>query len=211
MVVSAGGADSSIVWRPSDSRAAHANLTRFMAYVNARHSLELNDYPQLYDWSIASPADFWAAIASFSDVKADWGEGPALERRERMPEARFFPTARLNFAENVLAYRDSRPALIFRNERGKRAEMSFAELYCEVARVANGLVAMGVSSGDRVAGFIRKHSGGRRCRARDCELRCNLVVVFARFWSTGGARPLRANQTESPDLRRWLPLRRQGF
>ena len=71
-----------------------------------------------------------------------------------MPGARFFPGARLNFAENLLRYRDAQPALVFRNECGTRRELSYRQLYAEVARVAAGLKAAGVVAGDRVAAFM---------------------------------------------------------
>ncbi len=71
-----------------------------------------------------------------------------------MPGARFFPNARLNFAENLLKFDDEQPALVFRNERGTRRVLSYRELRAEVARIADGLRAAGVGPGDRVAGFM---------------------------------------------------------
>src|ERR1700722_12535807 len=71
-----------------------------------------------------------------------------------MPGARFFSGARLNFAENLLRYEDAYPALVFRNERGARRELSYRQLHDEGARVADGLKAAGVVAGDRVAAFM---------------------------------------------------------
>jgi acetoacetyl-CoA synthetase len=142
------------LWRPSAARIADANLTRFTRCVNARRGLQLGDYTDLYAWSLAASAEFWSELAHFAAVRADWGTGPALEAPERMPGARFFPGARLNFAENLLRYEDEQPAIIFRNERGVRRTLSYRELRAEVARVASGLRAAGVRAGDRVAGFL---------------------------------------------------------
>src|SRR5690349_23360785 len=108
------------LWRPSAARIAAANLTRFTRCVNARRGLTIGDYTELYAWSIESPADFWSELARFAAVRADWGNGPVLESPQRMPGARFFPGARLNFAENLLRYDDGREAIVFRNERGAR-------------------------------------------------------------------------------------------
>ena len=142
------------IWTPSPERIADANLTRFITCVNARRSLELTGYRDLYAWSVAQPGDFWTELARFADVRADWGKGPAIEQPQRMPAARFFASARLNFAENLLRLRDRQPAIVFRNERGMRRELSYAELHEEVARVAAGLKAAGVGVGDRVGAFL---------------------------------------------------------
>ncbi len=142
------------LWRPSAERIANANLTRFMRCVTARTGTQLADYEATYAWSLGSPAQFWSELARFADVRADFGSGPVIEHPGQMPGARFFPGARLNFAENLLKFADDHPALIFRNERGARRVLSGRELRAEVARVAAGLIAAGVVAGDRVAGYL---------------------------------------------------------
>ena len=142
------------IWRPSPSRVAASNLTRFMECVNARRAMTLTSYASLYDWSSTRPDEFWSELARFAGVIADWGAGPAIENPTAMPGARFFPGARLNFAQNLLRHRDERTALIFSNERGGRRSLSYRQLAEEVARVASGLRAGGVTAGDRVAGFL---------------------------------------------------------
>jgi acetoacetyl-CoA synthetase len=141
------------IWTPSLFRIADANLTRFMSFAAARGAPDA-DYESLYRWSIERPADFWEALWRFAPVIGDRGEGPALEHGERMPGARWFPGASLNFAENLLAGPDGEPAIVFRNERGARRELSWAELREEAGRIAAGLSADGVGPGDIVAGFL---------------------------------------------------------
>jgi acetoacetyl-CoA synthetase len=142
------------IWRPSPTRIADANLTRFTRCVNARKGSSLGDYSDLYAWSVEQPAEFWTELARFADVRADWGTGPVIENPGQMPGARFFPNARLNFAENLLKFHDEQPALVFRNERGTRRALSYRELRDQVARVADGLKTAGVVAGDRVAGLV---------------------------------------------------------
>src|SRR5882762_8350200 len=142
------------LWRPSPTRIADANLTRFMGCVNARRGTQLREFGELYAWSLAEPGHFWSELARFADVRAEWGTGAVIEHPGRMPGARFFPGARLNFAANLLKFDDDQPALVFRNERGMRRTLSYRELRTQVARVAEGLRAAGVVAGDRVAGFL---------------------------------------------------------
>jgi acetoacetyl-CoA synthetase len=142
------------LWRPSAARIADANLTRFMRCVNARRGTALGEYQELHEWSVTQPEAFWSELARFADVRAEWGTGAVLEQPRRMPGARFFPGAQLNFAANLLKFDDEQPALVFRNERGAHRALSYRELRAEVARVAAGLKQAGVVAGDRVAGFL---------------------------------------------------------
>jgi acetoacetyl-CoA synthetase len=141
------------IWTPSLFRIADANLTRFMSFAAARGA-DAADYGALYDWSVAKPAAFWEALFDFAGVIGDRGSGPVLADGDRMPGARWFPGARLNFAENLLRGPDAGPAIVFRNERGARRELSWRELRAETARIAAGLRADGIGPGDVVAGFM---------------------------------------------------------
>ncbi len=143
------------IWSPSPKRAAATNLARFTACVNARQGLRMTDYTDVYRWSLDNPAQFWSEVARFADLRASFAkDSPVIENPTAMPGARFFPGARLNFAENLLRYRDAQPAIVFRNERGARRELSYRQLYDEVARIAAGLKGAGVVAGDRVAAFM---------------------------------------------------------
>jgi acetoacetyl-CoA synthetase len=145
-------ADSPI-WTPSLFRIADANLTRFMSFAEGRGAAA-TDYAALHGWSVTRPADFWEVLWSFTGVVGERGGGPALEDGDRMPGARWFPGARLNFAENLLRGPDAEPAIVFRNERGDRRELSWQALRAEVARVATGLARDGIGAGDVVAAFL---------------------------------------------------------
>ena len=102
------------IWSPSPERVKSSNVTRFIECLNARQGLKLAGHHELYAWSVEHPGEFWCELARFADVRIDWGPGPAIENPGAMPGARFFPSARLNFAENLLRFRDKRPAIVNR-------------------------------------------------------------------------------------------------
>ena len=143
-----------MLWQPSPERAADANLTRFAALVRERHGVSAGDYAALHRWSIDDRAAFWSAIWEYGAVIGDQGDGPVLVDGDRMPGAKWFPGARLNFAENLLRRRDDAPGIVFRGENRVRRTLSFRELHDAVSVLAQALRAAGVVKGDRVAGYL---------------------------------------------------------
>jgi acetoacetyl-CoA synthetase len=141
------------LWQPAPERVAATQMDAFRREIERRFATSLPDYPALHAWSIANRAEFWSAVWDFCGVVGDRGERVVLDA-DRMPGARWFPDARLNFAENLLRCRDGTPALIARDERGVRRTLTWAALHDEVSRVAQALRASGVRSGDRVAGYL---------------------------------------------------------
>jgi acetoacetyl-CoA synthetase len=142
------------IWSPSPERIARAKLTHFMRFVRERHHAPVPDYPALQRWSTEFPENFWRALWDFCEIRAQTRATQILEDGNRMPGARWFVDARLNYAENLLRSDGDEPAIIFRNERGQRREISWRELRRETARIADGLRAAGVQPGDRVAGYL---------------------------------------------------------
>ena len=143
-----------ILWQPDPDQIDRSNMTAFMRAAEERWHVSLPDYPALYQWSIDRPDQFWESVWTFCGVVAERSWDSVLTDSERMPGAKWFNGARLNFAENLLRFRDDRPALISWNERGRQREISYAELYEAVSRVAAAMRAAGVVSGDRVVGWI---------------------------------------------------------
>ena len=159
--------DTGPVWTPGPARVARANLTRFIERVRgtASGAEQVSDLATLYDWSVAHPEAFWPAVWEFCGVVAEqrpghapWDQvGVGLDRMappDPVLGPRWFPGVRLNFAENLLRYDDERDALVFWNEEGRQAAVSYRALRRRVARVAAALAADGVGAGDRVAGYL---------------------------------------------------------
>ncbi len=143
-----------IIWKPSGERIRATEMYRYMRYVNETRRRDFSDYADLYRWSTDDIPDFWRSIWDFMEVIHSRGYDDILVDGDKMPGARWFPGATLNFAENLLRYRDERTALVFRSENGSRRQMSYGELFSAVERCAAGMRAMGIRSGDRVAGFM---------------------------------------------------------
>ncbi len=142
------------LWTPSPERIAAANITAFIKLVNGRHKLAIDGYGALYAWSIGNLEEFWAALWDFGGVIAGTRGDRVLVDGDKMPGARFFPDAKLNFAENLLRRRDDADAIVFWGEDKVRRRLSFGELYDTVSRTAQALSACGVKPGDRVAAFM---------------------------------------------------------
>src|SRR5687767_9870524 len=142
------------LWTPSEERKRDANITRFIQEINARHTLDLESYPELYQWSIEYIPDFWAAIWDFAEIKASQPFTQIIEDLTKFPSANWFPGARLNFAENLLRYRDDRLAFIFKGETQSSKQMTYRELHDSAARLARSLRETGVVAGDRVAAYM---------------------------------------------------------
>jgi acetoacetyl-CoA synthetase len=141
------------LWQPGSERIAAANLTRFMAEAKARWNVGAETYSDLYAWSVSKPEQFWQLLWDFAGVIGESG-GTVLAEGNKMPGARYFPEAKLNYAENLLRRRDDHDAMVFHGEDKVRRRMSWRELFDEVSRLAQALKAAGIRPGDRIAGFV---------------------------------------------------------
>ena len=142
------------LWQPRAQDIEQSNIERFRVYINETHGTDIADYAGLHRFSIENIEAFWSAVWDFCDVRASTRGDRVLVDGGKMPGARFFPDARLNFAENLLRKRDDTTALIFRGEDKVSTEVSWSGLYDMTSRVAQAMAAAGVASGDRVAAIM---------------------------------------------------------
>jgi len=169
VVQSAGSAP---LWALDEGRRAATRIVAFARHARAFGAPDVLgpgsrlDYPALHAWSVAAPEAFWPAVWDFCGVRSEAGPTPQGARAaigaDRMapPDPvlgpRWFPGARLNYAENLLQgpADPDQLALVGWTESGRQGALTYAELRREVARFADGLRAAGVVEGDRVAGFL---------------------------------------------------------
>ena len=147
--------DIAPIWQPSAQRIAATRLTAFMKAAGKRWNRRLAgaDYSSLHAWSIDHPEEFWVSLWEFGGVIGEMGSTVVVDR-EKMPGARWFPEAKLNFAENLLCRQIEGDALVFWGEDKVKGRVSQAELHRAVAQTAAALRAMGVVKGDRVAAYL---------------------------------------------------------
>jgi len=129
-------------------------MVSFIQFVNKRYGVRLESYRELHKWSIQAIPDFWAAMWEYAGVRSSRACDQVVDDLSKFPGAKWFVGARLNFAENLLRYKDERTAFVFRGETRKSVRVTYAELYDRVARLAVSLREMGVRPGDRVCAYM---------------------------------------------------------
>ena len=145
-----------VVWIPTQDQILNSNLKKFTDFVEENTGIHLKSYDELHHFSISNPK-FWRLIIEFCKVEGEWN-GP-IYKGENIFSAKWFPQSKLNFAENMLKNRSDNEALIFRCEDRISETLSFAELYNQVSKTAQHLKELGVTKGDRVAGFLPNFAG----------------------------------------------------
>ena len=146
-------AEADLLWEPSQERRSRSNMTRFLAWLRDNRGLTFDTYRELWQWSVTDLEGFWASIWEYFEVKAHRPYTRVLAER-RMPGARWFDGARLNYAEHALRRRDDHPALMVQSEIRPLAALTYRQLHEEVSLVAAGLRRLGVGKGDRVVAYM---------------------------------------------------------
>ena len=139
--------DPQPLWTPNP---ATVGQTRMAQLIKAKGKA---NYAELWQWSVDQPEEFWSELWDFCGAVGEKGAKIVVDRN-KMPGAKWFPEARLNYAENLLQLRDDSEALVFWGEDKVKRRMSRAELVGEVARFQQFLIDAGVGEGDRVAGYL---------------------------------------------------------
>ena len=142
------------IWQPSQEAIEQAQITQFARHAVRKHRLDLNSYPEFYQWTVDNPEDFWSEVWDWCGVRASRKGATVLVDGDKMPGARWFPEARLNFAENLLRRGDRGDAMVFWDERGFQKRLSYSALTSEVSRASQAIAQLGLRPGDRAAAFI---------------------------------------------------------
>ena len=141
------------IWQPSPARLSATHLTAFTRLAETLDNQRYPDYSSLWHASIARPERFWSQLWDYAGVIGDKGS-VALEDKDGMRAARFFPQSALNYAENLLRRRDDTLAMVFWGEDKVKRELTWWELSDLVSRLQQAMLAHGIAEGDRVAGYM---------------------------------------------------------
>jgi acetoacetyl-CoA synthetase len=142
------------LWEPTEEIKKNANLTAYMRWLSNERGLEFQTYQKLWQWSVDDPAAFWETIWDYFQVVASRPPGTVLAER-KMPGARWFAGAELNYAENFFSrMNEEQPAIIYRAEEGPLTEVGWGEIREKTAALARSLKEMGVGRGDRVVAYM---------------------------------------------------------
>ena len=146
--------DLNVLWRPSSKIKEESNLNQFIKnFVDEFKNQSDVKYEELWKWSIEKPEKFWDSIWDYSNVLGEKGD-ILLKDKDKMPGARFFPNAKLNYTENVLKNKNEPLAIISEREDGLKSKISTLELKDKVLKLAGWLKENGISKGDRVCAYM---------------------------------------------------------
>ncbi len=143
-----------VSWRPSEQWLSDANLTCFIKFVQKNYDKGVVDYDSLYKWSTDEIENFWQAVWDFCGVRASVKSEVILDHAPHITKAKFFPKAKLNYAENLIENHDVAKAVVFWGENKVKKTLTRQELREAVSKVAQALKEYGVKPGDRVAGYV---------------------------------------------------------
>lgn len=142
------------LWSPSAERIQNALLTQFMSGISEKTGAQLNDYDDIWQWSIDQPEQFWESLWHFCGVIGE-ATGPAVHHAAKLMDSSIYPNATLNYAENLLqGMKQGQASIVFYTENGDRREVSYQQLADQVSQLQQALQDLGVSKGDRVAGYF---------------------------------------------------------
>ncbi|MBU2490667.1 MAG: acetoacetate--CoA ligase [Proteobacteria bacterium] len=143
-----------LLWTPNPERARNTNMHRFMERINEKYGQDFSEYGPLWQWSVDHIPEFWAEMWDLAGVKTSEPYRAVVDDAQKMPGAKWFSGARMNFAENLLRFRDDKPALVFVGEGREPVTLTHNELFAQVARMAEALKRARVKPLDRVVGFM---------------------------------------------------------
>lgn len=146
--------EGTLLWEPTQERKENSNLNHFMVWLQQNRNLSFDSYDKLWDWSVTELEAFWEAMWEYFDIESSTPYRSVLSVR-KMPGAKWFEGAKINYTEHVFRNRDSeKTAIIHTSEvRPELREVSWGKLYEDTLAIQQTLKKLGVQKGDRVVSY----------------------------------------------------------
>ena len=152
--MSENAAVNPILWSPSQKRIKTSEMYRFIKAINSKNKLNIRSFDDLHQWSVNKKSDFWSNVWDYFNIIGIKGNEPYIDPLNHMPNSKFFPNGKVNYAENMLSGKNEGLAIVFKSEDKIRKQMTWEDLKIQVASMANFLKNSGITKGDRVAAFM---------------------------------------------------------
>ena len=147
-----------IMWKPTQEQHDSSRLWDFRNWVAETTGKELNDYRQIWRWSVDELSTFWDSVRRYFGVIGDNFTGPVYQA-DRFTTTRWYPMATVNFAENVLKYAQDQSmrdhtAILRVEEDNSTSAITWGELESKVAALAAYFRRQGIVPGDRIGAVL---------------------------------------------------------
>ena len=151
------------LWKISNEKLNKTNLFLYSNFIKKNFKIDINsNFNDLWKWSVENPGIFWKSIWDFTKVKGKQGNN-LLQKSDIFFKNRFFPDAKLNYAENLLKKNNDELSIIFKSENGYKNNLSWKKLNLNVAAISQWMKESGIKKGDRVAAYLPKYTRNGNC------------------------------------------------
>ncbi|MGC8619556.1 MAG: acetoacetate--CoA ligase [Thermoplasmata archaeon] len=148
--------ENKILWEPREEIIRNSNIYGYIKFLNENYNKDFRNYKELYEWSITNIENFWESVWKFTGIIYAENYKKVIDDINKFPGAKWFLGSKLNFAQNMLRFRNDEKAIIFRGEpwTGIRKEITYKEMYNIISRLHSSLKNLGLRAGDRVAAYM---------------------------------------------------------
>jgi len=143
-----------LLWKPSKEKIKKTNLVDFQRIINHKYKLKIDNYIDLYNWSINNLEKFWKEVWVYSKVVYSKPPSKIVKIEKNIWDTKWFVGSKLNYAENLLRIRNDNVAIYFFGEDKVEQKITFNQLFDKVAKLAYSFKKLGIRKGDRVVGFM---------------------------------------------------------
>ena len=142
------------LWKINEKKLNKTNLALYSSFIQRNYKINLGyDFNKIWKWSVDNPKDFWKSIWEFTKVKGKPGN-IILKESKTFFKNKFFPDAKLNYAENLLKKNNEEAAIIFQSENKYKTILSWEKLNQNVFQIVHWMKFQGLKKGDRVAAYL---------------------------------------------------------